>query len=273
MTTDSPLYIVTGTTGSIGAEIARSIAAEGKSLVLACRNMSRAEVQRAELIRTTGNNDIHCVCLELDSFKGVTEFCDEIGKMRRRVAALVNNAGVMSRKSVSTACGYEQDFQVNTLSTALLSLKLLPFMDVGSSIVFTTSVTRNVWRLSDKFPEEPSFGQLSTYGRSKRALTMFAVSLAEKMKERGIRVNCADPGVVDTGMIAMGRWFDPLADIFFRPFISSPTKGASSAIFAMKSEKTGNIYYHDKEIKPSTSIVKDAGKIYGIIEKILSPYL
>lgn len=267
------LCVVTGTTGGIGAEIAQAIAFDGKPLVLACRNMKRAEEQRADLMRETGNTDIHCVHLDLDSFEKVTEFCDEIGRMGRRVAVLINNAGVMSRGSRLSIDGFEQDFQVNTLSTALLTMKLLPLMDNGAAIVFTTSVTRNVWRLSESFPKEPEFGQLSTYGRSKRALTMFAVALAGRLKERGIRVNCADPGVVDSGMIAMGRWFDPLADIFFRPFISSPKKGATSALNAMKSQKTGKIYHHEKELNPSISITKDSEKITQIIEQILSSCL
>lgn len=267
------LCIVTGTTGGIGAEIARAIAFEGKPLVLACRNMRRVEEQCAELMSETGNSDIHCVHLDLNSFEKVAEFCDEIGKMGRRVAVLINNAGVMSRDSRLSVDGYEQDFQVNTLSTALLTMKLLPLMDNGSAMVFTTSVTRNVWQLSETFPKESKFGQLATYGRSKRALTMFAVALAGRLMDRGIRVNCADPGVVDSGMIAMGRWFDPLADIFFRPFISSPKKGATSALNAMKSQKTGKIYYHEKELPPSVSITRDSEKITGIIEQILSSFL
>lgn len=268
-----PLYIVTGTTGSIGAEIARSVAQERLPLVLACRNMNKAGLQCEELKREYGYDDITCVHLDLSSFAGVVAFCDEIKALNRPVAALVNNAGVMSRHSSLTFDGYEQDYQVNTFSVALITLLLEPLLENGSTVVFTTSVTRNVWRLSSDFPRENSFGQLSTYGRSKRALTVFAVALAERLKEKGVRVNCADPGVVDTGMITMERWFDPLADVFFRPFISSPKKGASSAINAMKSRETGKIFYHEKVLAPSRSIMDDAVRISSIIEDVLKPYL
>lgn len=40
------------------------------------------------------------------------------------------------------------------------------------------------------------------------------MALAVKAAEYGIRVNCCDPGVVNSGMITMHRWYDPLADIF-----------------------------------------------------------
>lgn len=270
---NNPIYIVTGTTGGIGSVIAESVAAERKPLVLACRNMQKAEEQCVLLKKKYGYDDIHAKRLDLGSFAGVKAFCEEIRAMNRPIAALVNNAGVMSRDSVLSEDGYEQDFQVNTFSTALLALLMEPMLQDGAVVVFTTSVTRNVWRLPKCFPQEKSFGQLATYGRSKRAMTMFAVALAEKLKCRGIWVNCADPGVVDTGMITMQRWFDPLADVFFRPFISSPEKGASSAINAMKSGKTGKIYHHNRELQPTKSIVRESQRMYDLIFDVLKEYL
>ncbi len=269
----SPIYIVTGTTGGIGTEIAESIAAERKPLVLACRNMEKAEKQCLSLKEKYGYDDIYAAKLELETFSDVMNFCNEIKAMKRQVAALVNNAGLMARNSELSKIGFEKDYQVNVFSTALLTLLLVPSMTEGANVVFTTSVTRDIWKLPECFPQENKFGQLSTYGRSKRALTMFAGIFAEKMKSAGIRVNCADPGVVDSGMITMHRWFDPLADVFFRPLISSPRKGASSAINAMKSDKTGMIFFHDKVKSPSKSITKNAQKIYDIIIQILRDYL
>lgn len=273
MKNTKPLYIVTGATGSIGMELARNIAEEGHSLVLACRNMKKAEQLRVKLKQNTGNSDILCVELDLETFSGVRKFCDEIALLSRPIAALINNAGVMTRNSSLTADGYERDFQVNTFSTILLSLLLIPMMSAGSAIVFTTSVTRNVWKLSDSFPKEEKFGQLSTYGRSKRALTMFAISLSRRLKQKNIRVMCADPGVVNTGMITMHRWFDVFADVFFRPFISSPEKGALSALTAMKRGKIGVIYYHERELQPSESIVAEADKVYEKIIEVLGEHI
>ena len=59
------------------------------------------------------------------------------------------------------------------------------------------------------------------------------MELAPRAKARGVKVNLCDPGVVDTGIIAMDRWFDPLADIFFRPFIRSVANGARPALRAL----------------------------------------
>ena len=47
------------------------------------------------------------------------------------------------------------------------------------------------------------------------ALTLFTIALSKKVKEKGIIVNAADPGIVSTKLITMHMWFDPLTDIFF----------------------------------------------------------
>ncbi|MBQ7823667.1 MAG: oxidoreductase, partial [Bacteroidaceae bacterium] len=43
-------------------------------------------------------------------------------------------------------------------------------------------------------------------------------------------VNAADPGIVNTKMITMEQWFDPLTDILFRPFIKTAEQGAATAV-------------------------------------------
>ena len=59
------------------------------------------------------------------------------------------------------------------------------------------------------------------------------------MKDRGIVVNAADPGIVSTDIITMHMWFDPLTDIFFRPFIRTPLQGAATAIHLLLDEDAG----------------------------------
>ena len=59
----------------------------------------------------------------------------------------------------------------------------------------------------------------------------------------------ADPGIVDTDMIRLDRWFDPLTDIFFRPFCNSPARGARPAVNALCSDACMQIFsgagHHD----------------------------
>ena len=56
------------------------------------------------------------------------------------------------------------------------------------------------------------------------------------LREQGITVNAADPGIVSTDIIRMHNFIDPLTDIFFRPFIRSPRQGAATAIHLLLDE-------------------------------------
>ena len=64
----------------------------------------------------------------------------------------------------------------------------------------------------------------------------------------------ADPGIVSTDIITMHQWFDPLTDIFFRPFIRTPMQGASTAVGLLLDKrlagKTGtfNLNNHSKPL-------------------------
>ena len=60
-------------------------------------------------------------------------------------------------------------------------------------------------------------------------------------------------------MITMHSWVDPLANRFFRPFISSPQEGAVGAIFAATSPEvygvTGEIFKKEKHIPISARAI------------------
>ncbi|MBO4550672.1 MAG: oxidoreductase, partial [Bacteroidaceae bacterium] len=70
----------------------------------------------------------------------------------------------------------------------------------------------------------------------KLALTLFTFDLAERLKDKGITVNAADPWIVSTNIIRMHSFIDPLTDIFFRPFIRTPRQGADTAIHLLLDE-------------------------------------
>ena len=246
MSLDNGLYILTGATGSIGREIALKLASQGANIILACRNAEKAEHLRLELRSLTECGEVLPCRLQLDSLDSIQDFISRIKAMEQPIAALINNAGVMCRHRSLTTDGFEQTLAVNYLAPVMLSCGLMPLMTQGSRIVFTTSITRKLHSLREPILNEPEhcFSQLGTYGRTKLALTHYAMYLAEKTAAKDILVNCADPGVVDTNMITMDRWFDSLANVIARPFMSSPAVGASSTISALSSERSGMIFKH-----------------------------
>lgn len=237
-------YIVTGATGGIGEAIVKELVSRKvPCIVLACRNLNKAN----ELIKNNKSADTVLVPMRLDleAFSSVRQFADEIEALNYSVKALINNAGTMPGKVRITADGYESSTQTNFLSTVLLTELLLPTLCEDASIVFTTSMTRQIATFHDNWDylSKKHHNRFVTYGRSKKMLTSYALTLSNKLSDKNIRVNCSDPWIVDSGIICMGnKVIDSLSNCLFRPLIYTPRQGASSAISAMESKLTGRIF-------------------------------
>ena len=137
----------------------------------------------------------------------------------------------MSARFGLTADGIEQCMGVNYVGPYALTRLLLPMIADGGRIVNTLSVTYRIGRIGPRLfePEPQRYERFRSYGSSKLALLLFTLELARRTAGR-IGVYAADPGVVDTGMITMHRWFDPLTHLLFRPLIMSPEQGARTAL-------------------------------------------
>mgnify|MGYP001027887693 FL=1 len=242
MNTDG-VYIVTGATGGIGRAITKALAARGCRVVLACRNTDKAERFINE--PDSGGMDCDILPVDLSSLSSVREAAVEAASRHYKINALINNAGTMPGRLTITDDGYEEATQTNFIATALFSRLLAPLISTGGSVVFTTSMTRHIVKLRTDWLDRAvsRHGRFTTYGRSKLMLTHFALDFADELKPRGIRVNCSDPGIVDSSIITMDNTIvNYLSDRLFRPLISTPAQGAEPVMTALKSRLTGCIF-------------------------------
>ncbi len=158
-----PLYIVTGSTDSMGSVISRKLAEQGKAVLLASRDIQKAENYAAQLRTVTRNKDISCLQLDLNSFELVNDFVDRLRALNRPVAALINNAGILPRRSEISPNGFEHSVQVNYLSTVLLSMQVYPLIEEGGHIILSTSVSRRFVTLPYEFPAVSHFTPWGAY--------------------------------------------------------------------------------------------------------------
>ena len=249
-----PLYIVTGATGAMGKVICKRLAAQGKPLILACRDLEKGEKLVKELISQTLNNDITALHLDLSSFARVKAFVAELTELKRPVAALINNSAVLPRRRKTSVDGYEYTIQVNFLSTVLLSMMVLPlFPEKGGRIVMTTSLMRNLTSLPYEFPAVNNFVPLTTYAQSKLALTLFSIYMSTTLRTRHVTVNCADPGIINAGMLTLSHWLDMVRDRVGQTLIHNPEDGAIAVMRALESSDTGFIFKGlDRQMKTSS---------------------
>lgn len=249
----TPIYVVTGATGVMGRVIVKRLAEQGKPLLLACRSMKSGEELASSLRQESGNADITAMLLDLSSFADVKQFVEQVRKMNRPVAALINNAAHLSRKREKTVDGYERTIQVNFLSTALLSLLFKPLMIENGRIVMTTSPTRNFTSLPYEFPAVNNYVPFTTFAQSKLALTLFSIYLSTTLRHSSINVNCADPGLINTGLLSLGNWMYKVSDRLSHTLIHNPEDGAIATLRALESSDTGFIFKGlDRQVKVST---------------------
>ncbi len=232
--------VVTGATGGIGAAVTEALAARGRPVVMACRNEGKAEELRRQILARVPRARLEVRTLDLSSMASVRAFAAELGP--EPVSALLNNAGVISRGYSLTADGFENTFCINYFAPFLLTQLLLDRIPSGGCVVNMVSLTCRFVRVKEASlrPTQGEFSQLGTYARSKLALLHFSQELGRRRPD--LRVNLADPGIVNSGIISMGRWFDPLADVVFRPFIKSPQKGAIPPLAALASDRTARYF-------------------------------
>ena len=276
------LAIITGADGGMGTEITRTVATAGYKIIMACYRPEKAERVKDMLVHDTGNPYIEVLGIDLASLASVAAFAERMLKRGDTVSLLMNNAGTMETGLHITADGFERTVSVNYLGPYLLTRKLLPVMTRGARIVNMVSCTYAIGRLD--FPDfflqgrKGGFWRIPVYSNTKLALLLFTMELAERLRGKGITVNAADPGIVSTNMITMHQWFDPLTDLFFRPFIRTPRKGASTAIGLLLDEKetgvTGQLYAgnHRKELPDNYVHHVQKEQLWEITEQLLAQW-
>ena len=236
--------VITGADGGMGSEITKAVAMAGYHVIMVCYTSFKGEERKSRIILDTENEDIELVQADLSSMESVVEATNKIKAKTPSVELLMNNAGTMCTHYVRTEDGFEHTVAVNYLAPYLLTRRLLPIMHEGSRIVNMISCTYAIGKIGPHFftkGREGSFFRIPIYSNTKLALWLFTRELSERVKGRGITVNAADPGIVSTNIIRMDEWFDPLTDIFFRPFIRTPRQGAETAIRLLLDEQFGNL--------------------------------
>ncbi len=277
------LAIITGADGGMGYEETKAVAEQGFHTIMACYCPKTAEEKRKKLVEETGNNNIEVIGIDLANLASVKAFAEKVKERFTHLDLLMNNAGTMETGRHMTVDGLERTVSVNYVGPYLLTRLLLPLMGQGSRIVNMASLVYCVGHLD--FPDfftrgrKGEFWRIPVYSNTKLAITLFTLDLACRLKDKGITVNASDPGIVDTEIIRMQMFFDPLTDLFFRPFIRTPRQGADTAIHLLldeyKSGQTGTFNRSNHIVKLSEKYLhhKQMSELWQKTEEVVKEYL
>jgi NAD(P)-dependent dehydrogenase (short-subunit alcohol dehydrogenase family) len=193
--------IVTGGARGIGAATCRLAAREGYAVcVNYLKNRAAAERVVAE-IGSLGGRALAVGANVADEAE-VRELFATVDRELGPVAALVNNAGILSRASRLEEMDLgrlQRLFATNVLAAMLCAREAAKRMSRrhggrGGAIV----------NLSSGFVKSGAPGMFLDYAASKGAIEVFTAGLARELATEGVRVNAVRPGMIDTEIHADG---------------------------------------------------------------------
>lgn len=182
--------LVTGASSGIGRATAIECAKMGATVVVTGRNADRLNETFGQL-EGEGHTQILADLLNSDDVTKLTELLPSLDGLVH-CAGLIKTVPFQFVNEENLAAVMDVNFTVPTLLSALLVKKKK--LNKNSSVVFISSI-------SGKYCS--SFGN-SIYTASKSAIDGIAKGMALDVASKGIRVNCVNPGMINTAILEGG---------------------------------------------------------------------
>ncbi|KAB0644391.1 oxidoreductase [Burkholderia latens] len=246
--------VVTGANSGLGWHIAETLAAKGATVVMGCRDATRATQAAAAIRRFHPAARVEVEPLDLADLASIQRFAADVSDRHGRVDILCNNAGVMFLPLRHTRDGFEMQFGTNHLGHFALTGHLLPALRAArrARVVTMSSGFNRGGRIRvDDLRAERRYNRYLAYCDSKLANLVFAIELQRRFQRAafaGISV-AAHPGYAATNLQFAGPAMDgsPARAALMRAanrYLAQPAdQGALPAIHAATSpDLTGGSY-------------------------------
>lgn len=245
------IAIVTGANSGLGFETAKALSKKGFLVIMACRNIKKAQEAIKEIKKADNSADLEVMIIDTSSLKSVRAFADEFLKKYQKLDLLINNAGVMVPPYSLTEDGFENQLGANYLGHFLLTGLLLPTLEIteGSRIITLSSIAHKNGKINfdDLQFKNRAYKKWEAYGQSKLACLIFAYEMDRRLKSKGsIAISVAShPGVSLTNLWNhMPSGFRLISPVFNILFSHSAKDGVKPTLMAaLDSDVKGGEYY------------------------------
>jgi 3-oxoacyl-[acyl-carrier protein] reductase len=184
------IAVVTGASAGIGLAVVEGLAAEGVHCVLAARAGERLELEACRVAKTFGVRAVAVAC-DVATASGCNTLVAAINAECGGADILINNAGTGSNETIEEAADekWQYYWDLHVMAAVRLARGLVPMIRArgGGTILHNASIcaVQPLWY-------EP------IYNTTKAALMMFSKALATEVIKHNIRVNCINPGLIQT---------------------------------------------------------------------------
>lgn len=256
--------LLTGGSRGLGRGIAAHLLGAGAHMILPLRDMPKNQSAfRNELLAEARDlgyhvapesiNDLVLLPMDLSDFNSIKQFVLALKELHLLVNVLINNAGLVSLDSNTTAQGFQMTMGVNFFGTAHLTL-LLDEQGLLAKDVVVVNVGSEEHRGAPPLPSDlfnlsgdSLASKFAAYGQSKLALAGWSYELARKWPApRVVRCVCPGPVVSDIGRAA--PW--PLSSIVswsMKSFFQPATEAALPVLWLALSpaaQKVSEVNWH-----------------------------
>jgi NAD(P)-dependent dehydrogenase (short-subunit alcohol dehydrogenase family) len=198
------IVIVTGASRGIGAATAQLLGREGATVILAARRTDLLGELECEITRRGGK--ALAVPTDVTNDTDIAKLVHAALAVRRRIDALVNNAGIAGGFSIlADAAVLDQTVAVNLIAPAHLMKAVIPIMlnQGGGSIVNIGSIAGEI-------------GVGAMYSASKFGLRGLTDAVRREFLTQGIEVSLVEPGYIQTAMTAKRKQRMPGPEVVAR---------------------------------------------------------
>ena len=173
--------IITGGSAGIGFATAKAFINAGAKVWITGRNAKNLEKAAEEI----SSINLKTIVSDTSNLDGISILEKAISQSGVKIDVLYLNAGIANFAPLefATEADFDSQFNTNVKGAYFTLQKMIPFLNNGSSVLFTSSTNATAAALNS-----------SIYSATKGALNKIAQIAANELADRKIRVNIVSPG-------------------------------------------------------------------------------
>lgn len=245
------VFIITGANTGLGFQTAKALTKRGATVVLACRDLLKANDAIANIRLEVNDAKITALPLDLESYDSIKSFCRDISREYPEFDCIINNAGLSVKEPFVTDEKIEVHTATNHLGHFLMINLLLDLIRKNNARVVVVSS-----KLYQKGKIDfENFGKLVDSNKPKQLYAnskLMNFYFAKELYKKGIDVHVCCPGLCYTDLFRdynfkFYHWiaFSPVILLFLR----SAEQGAQNIIHCATDNE------NDAEKNPSNSYI------------------
>lgn len=214
--------VITGGSTGIGFATAKAFIEKGATVYITSRNAENLQKASDKI----SNVNLKTVVSDTSNLKGIAQLEKAIAESGNKIDVLFLNAGIAVFSTIEevTEEDFDSQFNTNVKGYFFTLQKLLPHLNDGATVLFTSSTVATAANLGT-----------SIYSATKGAVNKIAQIAANELASRNIRVNIISPGPIKTEglekVVTTDEGKDYLASATAMQRLGDPAEIAKTVLF------------------------------------------